>query len=714
MCRSWPRWHGNGNGEGVRAGIGEKGVRFEKFGRSHQPQIRTAADLEAVLSLDQSLWAATSAPRGAFRCDARFLECVDHNGDGRIHSEEVRVAVRWMLDRLSDRSRIAEEAEELALSALQAGTEEGKALLEGARHVLRKAGRPDADAVALEQVRAFLARLQSQPLNGDGIIVPASARDEKTAQYVRDAVACTGGVADASGVAGIGEEQVSAFQTEISAFLAWQEKASVPAGSDRTDLMPLGDATPGAYALYQAHAAKVDAFFTLARMLRFEPGSAPQLTGPGPDTQTLSRIRPETVRAYLESAPLAQPQADGRLPLAGEAVNPHYREWLGAVRERVLVPLLGGATETLTEDAWERVKRDLAGYGAYLREKKGPSVEQLPHERLSSYRSGEIARVVQELIARDRKVTRIRDRVRDLEQLLLYHQHLLRFVNNFVSFPELYAARSRALFEAGSAVMDGRWFNFALRVDDVAAHSMVARASNIFVLYLEVTGPAGERFLVAVPATSGTKGNLDVGKRGIFFDVDEREYGVKVLQIIENPISLREALCAPFVRLWRYATGKIETWSSQAEKKLQTQLDQSQAAVAQPAAPRAPGGSAAMPIMGVSVAAAALSSAFAFITKTLSGLQWYQIVLGLVGAAAVVMLPAMLVAILKLRSQDLSSLLEGCGWAVNVRMRLDRSQRRYFTRRAPYPEGAQGTPREHWKWLLLIVLLIGLALILVL
>jgi len=68
----------------------------------------------------------------------------------------------------------------------------------------------------------------------------------------------------------------------------------------------------------------------------------------------------------------------------------------------------------------------------------------------------------------------------------------------------------------------------------------------------------------------------------------------------------------------------------------------------------------------------------------------------LLGAVAVVFVPVSLVAILKLKRQDLSSLLEACGWAVNASMRPNRAQRRQFTRRAPFPEGAKGTPRHHW------------------
>jgi len=84
-------------------------------------------------------------------------------------------------------------------------------------------------------------------------------------------------------------------------------------------------------------------------------------------------------------------------------------------------------------------------------------------------------------------------------------------------------------------------------------------------------------------------------------------------------------------------------------------------------------------------------------------------VLGLGALVAIVSMPVTLLAVIKLRRRDLGSLVEGCGWAINARMRLTRAQRRYFTRRVPYPASATGTPGRRWSWILLIVLVGGLA-----
>jgi len=98
-----------------------------------------------------------------------------------------------------------------------------------------------------------------------------------------------------------------------------------------------------------------------------------------------------------------------------------------------------------------------------------------------------------------------------------------------------------------------------------------------------------------------------------------------------------------------------------------------------------------------------VGSAFAFVTKTLASLRPQQIAGGLLGAVLLVMLPVSLIAFLKLRRQDLSALLEGCGWAINARMRLTRTQRRHFTRVPGYPLNAVGTPRTQWLRIVLAV-----------
>jgi len=259
--------------------------------------------------------------------------------------------------------------------------------------------------------------------------------------------------------------------------------------------------------------------------------------------------------------------------------------------------------------------------------------------------------------------------------------------------------------------MDGRRFNFSVKVFDRSVHSGVARSGNMFVLYVEVLPSDGQRYEVAVPVTSGGRGNLYVGKRGIFLDCTGRESDARVVQIIENPISLSEALISPFRRLGRTLTGKIESLTSTAEKK----LDAAVSTVVEPLA----GGKgnrsllAGGLLMGGGVALAALGSAVAYIAKTLSGVPAWKILVGIAGAILAVALPASIIAVLKLRQRDLSTILEGSGWAINAKMKLTFSLGRFFTHKPPLPESARSFIAKTWKWLILSAILLAVVIFLV-
>ena len=81
-------------------------MRFVRYGRTYQLLIQTPADLQEVLRFDESLWVATSTLISVFRADPQFLTLVDTDRDGRIHTDELKAAIRWLLDMLADTSRL--------------------------------------------------------------------------------------------------------------------------------------------------------------------------------------------------------------------------------------------------------------------------------------------------------------------------------------------------------------------------------------------------------------------------------------------------------------------------------------------------------------------------------------------------------------------------------------------------------------------------------
>ncbi len=677
-------------------------MKFKRYGKAFQLVVRSAKDIPNVLKLDDSHWAVTSAPITAFKCDAQLLRALDYDNNGRIRTDELRGAIRWCLETLSDTSGMDKGVNAIETRSIRKESPDGPGLLITADYVAEQTG-SSAEIVTLQQVRTCMDELRMKPLNGDGIIVAEAAQDVDQADYIAAAVIATGGSADLSGKIGISLEQISTFKQAIEDFIVWKETG------DRAgvDIKPFGDETHALWELTQQVAPQIDTFFMLAGFKDFDPENASKYLAANAGAESASDA--------LNFAPLARPDDTGRLPLSGPAVNPIYKRDMATIRDNVFFKVLGTQMESASQEDWMKVKAILAPYGAYLASKQGGIVETLPFENLTRWRDGSFFDDTVNLIDADKEVGRSVAAFGKLETLILFHGNLLRFINNFVSLSEFYSPAIRAMFERGSAVIDGRWFNFAMETPDPTAHSVVAKTSGIFTLYLKIESRQDplESFTVAMPATSGTRGNLYVGKRGVFFGLDGLEHDAIITQIIENPISLIEAVIAPFAKVGKMIMGKIEGLSTSAEDAIMKSADKittapiagAPPAAAAPASPASP----ATLLMSISISIAALGSGFAVLSKSFSEMSIKGRIYSALVAVLVILGPIILGGIIKLARQDLSAILEGCGWAVNQRMCLTRKLRRQFTERRAYPSDASGTPQKRSKRFLLVLLLIILA-----
>ena len=77
--------------------------KFHRIGGLDQVTLRTPEELLHLNELDPKLWVALSCPIDKLQFDARTLELLDADKDGRIRVQEVLDAVRWTVDRLSIR-----------------------------------------------------------------------------------------------------------------------------------------------------------------------------------------------------------------------------------------------------------------------------------------------------------------------------------------------------------------------------------------------------------------------------------------------------------------------------------------------------------------------------------------------------------------------------------------------------------------------------------
>lgn len=688
---------------------------FNRFGRSYHLDIDSGEDLQNVLDLDEALWVATSAPLENLHADPAFLAHLDHRGDHRLGVTDVRAAIRWLLDRLCSPRGVKRGNTTLALEDLATETTEGKRIHRTALKILRGLGTPEATTIDLAQVRRVKKAEESRAESRAGAALQGSAAGPKVRQFLEQVLATVGG----------GPPVEAGSKTTLEQFLEeapdyvnwWVESQEEDAG-----ILPMGEGTAAAWELYQGLRPKIDQYFALCDAVRIDPSLRAELWPWPKERKNLDFSTAAAVEAHLREVPLAPPDAQGILDPDGE-LNP--RDGARFQRLLALVPHSGGEFHGFDRADWAKVQRLFAPYSAWRKKKPETPAADLGKVVLEKALAEHSKAEVLELIGRSRETTLVLDRVRLLEKLILYQAWMIPLVNSFVSFPDLYDPTSRALFEMGTLVIDGRHLELSVRVNDRTRHAKISDSSNMFVLYTKILDQDGtELYELAVPVTAGGRGTLQVEKRGIFLDLHGQEYDALVVQIVENPISLKEAMWAPFKILGATITGRIEKITEQAQEKLKatgagavdwlgqppTSAEAPGGATPPPVAPvptASPAPSKAGLLAGGGIAIAALGSSLAFITKTLSSLDLKTILGGLLAALLSILVPISIVAVLKLRKRDLSSILEGSGWAINARMFLTRSQARSFTYRPPFPDGAKGIRhRAWWFWILL-----GLALL---
>ncbi|MCK4851580.1 MAG: hypothetical protein KAS86_00555, partial [Candidatus Omnitrophica bacterium] len=518
----------------------------------------------------------------------------------------------------------------------------------------------------------------------DGIIPPEATGDADLAAFTRSVMDTVGSTMDASGKPGISGKEINEFFREAESYLDWKAKGEHPGGGETAEVMPWGAETPRAYQLVAGLGEKIEQYFTQCEIVAFDERARDEMRFSQKELEETDFTDQQAMEARLKDAPLAAPGPEGILSLDGKS-NPLYTERLLELREKVVKRVLGGSAGQLSKGEWERVKNIFAPHRRWLEARQGAKVEKLGADILRSYLDGSYNERLNGLIAKDLARADDLEQIHDLEKLILYQKWFMKLANNFVSFADLYDPKQRALFEKGTLVIGGREITFTMEIHDRQAHRIVADKSYMYLLYLEVTGREAEdiKFEIMAPVTSGTADGLRIGKRGIFFTTDGREWDAEIVDITANPVSIWESVKAPFGQFAGFIKTQIDKFGSSGQGGLETALSR----------PSASGITRDL-LLGGSIAIAALGTAFAFIVKALSQVKPVHVLAALGGIIIIVLLPGIIMGVTRIRKRDLSVLLEASGWAVNVRMRLGSALGRLFTHTPRLPKGARRERRD--------------------
>jgi septum formation topological specificity factor MinE len=678
-----------------------KPMLFRNFGGMRQFVVTDEADLAQIDKLDAARWAATSAPVRDFQCDPAVLAFLDPEGTGRIRVSQILAARDWLFARLARKEAVAGRNDVLALSDLSTAVPEGARLRQAADHVLAQLQQADRARLSLDALRSFRTSYAKTLANGDGVIPPDLLPEPELADFVKQIIAVVGSAPDASGFVGVGAEQVDKYLARAQAWLDWKA-----AGAASPATKPWGEDTAGVQQLVNGLDAKVSEYFWQCDLLRQTERSAEAIRDTDEQVKAVAAQPGPAIEQHLAEAPLAKPNTEGKL-LLDAPVNGYYAARLSELRTKVVPRVLGDDASSLTRAEWGRIKEALQAHVEWQAARPAEPFDTLPAGAVEAALTGNVAERLRVIIARDRAASEDVEQLASLEKLILLQRWLVELTNNFVNFSAVYDPAQTALIRAGSLVIDGRRLEFCLKVQDRAAHRKTALESSLFLVYCAITDRDGNApaYDIVAPVTVGERGRIRLGKRGLFIDRAGREWDATVVDIVENPVSIIEAIRAPFRRASAFISKRVEELTSAGlaaqEKASTTSLGQSvdhSAAVVAAAPGAAPPPAAAKPptssvgmrdlLLGGGIAFAALGSALAYVVTALAAVRPLNAVVAVGSLTLAIVALSALLGWIKLRRRDMAPLLEANGWALNVHMSVRRRLGRIFTRVPPLPPEA--------------------------
>ncbi|HNX05031.1 MAG TPA: hypothetical protein PKI32_05990, partial [Opitutales bacterium] len=468
-----------------------------------------------------------------------------------------------------------------------------------------------------------------------------------------------------------------AFRKSAAEYLAW---ADAPKTSP--DILPFGDATASAAAALSAIRAKADDFFVRVQLSGFEK-SATDIVWSVEPVKSVAHSELSAASPVIAALPLARISSGAALPLA-EGVNPAWEGKVAAFASSA-VHAVYGRRGSLSLAEWEDLKGRFAAYEAWIAARPCPPPGDLSLERLRELSDEGVAAAVAALIAEDAAAAPILANFAQLEKLLRFQRDLVRILLNFVNFAEFYQKRD-AVFQNGTLYLDSRACSLCMEVSDAGKHATLAGLAGIYLAYCEIRRKGEASKTIAAAFTDGDSDNLMVGRNGVFYDRQGRDWDATITKIVANPISMREAFWSPYKKLQRFIEEMVARRAAGSDADVSSKLTGTaeQAASGKLAAPaQGPKKIDIGTVAALSVAFGAVGTMLSMLATGLMSLAWWQLPIVIAGIILFISLPSMVMAWLKLKKRNIAPLLDANGWAVNVHARIN----------APFGAAMTGTAR---------------------
>lgn len=318
-----------------------------------------------------------------------------------------------------------------------------------------------------------------------------------------------------------------------------------------------------------------------------------------------------------------------------------------------------------------------------------------------------------------------------LRKLLLLSRDFYRLLRNFITFEDFYdKAQPKAIFQAGTLIIDQRACALCVRVSDMSKQNLQAGASGMYLIYCDCESKKlGKQMQIVAAMTIGGIRNLTVGKNALFYDNEGNDWDAVVTKIIDNPISIGQAFWSPYRKFGAWVTDLINKSAAEKDSKVFSEATNK---IQEGTNNTPPAGEKPKPqafdiakFAGIFAAIGmAIGYIGAFLTDVGKGFKdmflagWWLPILAILGLMLVISGPSMFLAWTKLRKRNLAPVLNANGWAVNADVMVNVMFGSALTQQAQFPMlqlvdplAKKGMPA--WKkWIIVVasalVVLLGL------
>lgn len=653
--------------------------KFSTIGSVVRVRIEKGSDIAHLGELDQKLWTVLSCPVNGLEFDEKTLTMMDIDGDGKIRVKEIIAATEWLCSIIKNPDLLLRQEDFIPLSAFNLNNEEGKRLHDSAKQILVNLGL-NKDSISIADTADSMAIFAKTRFNGDDIITENSADDEIIRQTIEACIKTIGSVIDRSGEPGINTDLVEKFYSELSDYADWMDIAE----KNRTDILPYGDNTGAALDICNLLKDKIEDYFIRCKLIAFDNNSTSALDVSVSRIEAISANNLGSCMDEIATYPLARVNSDIALPLDG--INPAWQDSFNKLKTLVFDVDFPGNSK-ISESQWRFVLAKLDAYSSWIASKKGTMVESLGYDTVKMILSKNNKSVLIELINEDKKLEAEAGSINTVNKLLYFYRDIYKLIKNFVTFQDFYSKDkdNKAIFQAGKLFIDQRCLDLCFKVNDIDKHSSMSGQSGMFIIYCNcISKSKNETMSIAAVMTDGEVNNIFVGKNAVFYDNDGLDWDATVVKIIDNPISIRQGFWQPYRKFGKFVEDQINKVASTQDNKVTNSIsgkisevgnNVSDQEVTNTAETKKAQAFDIAKFCGIFAAIGlALGYIGSFLSTCISGfvsLNWWQMILIIPGIMLIISGPSMIMAWIKLKKRNISSILNANGWAINSQMMIN-------------------------------------------